>query len=195
MGTRENLIAGMAVGSGIMFLLDPQAGGRRRALVRDKSVRWSRQTGRMLRTSWRRLEGTSRGVAAGVRHFRAGGEAVVDDRVLEQRLRTCIGRHCSHPRAVEVAVRDGSVTLSGPVLSAEAREVLGCASEVRGVRAVDNRLELHEAPGTVPALQGEPRRRGWSRWAPGWQTATATAAAGIGMLLVGRRLLAPGDTT
>lgn len=189
MGVKENLIAGVALGTGMMFLLDPQAGRRRRALVRDKSVRWSRLTGRTVRTGWRRLEGTSRGVAAGIRHFRtAGGE--VDDRTLEQRLRMCIGRHCSHPRAIEVRVADGCVTLSGPVLAVEAHEVLSCASEVRGVRAVDNRLDLHEQPGNVPALQGRPRPSGWRRWRPGWQAAAATAAAGVGALLVRRRVLA-----
>jgi hypothetical protein len=38
MTTRSKLIIGMARGS---FLLDPQSGRRRRALLRDRSVRWS----------------------------------------------------------------------------------------------------------------------------------------------------------
>ncbi len=187
MGVKENLIAGVAIGSGLMFLLDPQAGRRRRALVRDKTVRWSRLTGNAVETSFRRIEGTRRGVVATVRHLRSVEEQV-DDTTLEARLRMCIGRHSSHPRAIVVKVADGCVTLSGKVLSGEVREVLSCASEVRGVRAVDNHLEAFEEPGNIPELQGTPRRQNWRR--PSWQTAAATAAAGIGAAMIGKRVLA-----
>ncbi len=189
MGARENLITGAAIGSGLMFLLDPQAGRRRRALVRDKTVRWSRVTGSAVGTGWRRMEGTSRGIAATVRHLRSGDEEV-DDATLEARLRTCIGRHSSHPAAIDVTVVNGCATLSGKVLAREVTEVLSCASEVRGVRAVDNKLEGYEETGNVPELQGPARRRGWRRLQPSWRGAAATAAAGIGAVLVGRRLLA-----
>jgi hypothetical protein len=188
MGVRENVITGVALGSGIMFLLDPQYGRRRRALVRDKTVRWSRLTGRAVGTSWRRLEGTSRGIAATVRHLKSGEEEV-DDRTLEARLRTCIGRHSSHPRAIEISVANGQVRLTGAVLAAEVREVLSCASEVRGVRAVDNGLQVYEEPGSVAALQGGAPRSRWRGWMPRWQTTAAAAAAGVGALLVGRRVM------
>jgi hypothetical protein len=187
MGAKENVIAGVAIGTGLMFLLDPQAGRRRRALVRDKTVRWSRLTGRAVRTGLRRAEGTRRGMVATVHHLRSADEQV-DDATLEARLRTCIGRHSSHPRAIEVTVADGCVTLSGKVLASEVREVLSCASEIRGVRAVDNRLDAHEEAGSIPELQGGVTRRSGWRLTPGWQTATATAAAGLGAVLVGRRV-------
>lgn len=189
MGAKENLLTGLALGSGIMFLLDPQAGRRRRALVRDKTMRWSRVTGDAVEASWRRIEGTRRGVVATVRHLKNGDEPV-DDRALEARLRTCIGRSSSHPGAIGVSVQDGCVRLSGVILADEVREVLGCASAVRGVRAVDNALEVHEEPGNVPELQGRPQLRGWRKVAPRWQTAAATAAAGVGMYLMGRRVMA-----
>lgn len=188
MGTKENLITGVVIGGGLMFLLDPGAGRRRRALVRDKTVRWSRATGDAVETSWRRIEGTRRGLAAAVWQFRTS-KAEVDDRTLEARLRTCIGRHSSHPGAIDVAVEDGCVKLSGKVLAEEVREVLSCASEVHGVRAVDNELEVHQAPGNVPELQGAPRPHRWRRLTPRWRTAAATAAAGVGAFLVGRRVL------
>lgn len=192
MGVKESLITGMAVGGGIAFLLDPQSGRRRRAFVRDKTVKWSRTTSRAIETSWRRVEGTSRGIAATVRHFRSGGSAEVDDATLEQRLRMCIARHSSHPRAIDVTVEHGCVKLSGPVLAAEVREVLSCASEVRGVQAVDNALEVHDEAGNVPALQGEPHPHGWRRMTPRWQTAAAAAAAaGVGALLLGRAMGGP----
>jgi osmotically-inducible protein OsmY len=186
MGAKENLITGVVLGSGLMFLLDPQAGRRRRALVRDKTVRWSRATSNAVNTSWRRIEGTSRGVAATVRHLRYGEEEV-DDQTLEARLRMCIGRHSAHPRAIDVSVSDGCVRLTGKVLASEVREVLSCASEIRGVRAVDNALEVHDQAGNIPELQGG-RRMGWRRTGPNWRTAAA-AAAGVGTFLLGRRVL------
>ena len=191
MGVKENLIAGAVLGSGLMFLLDPQAGRRRRALVRDKTVRWSRATSSAVGTSWRRIEGTSRGIAAGVRHLRQGDEEV-DDRTLEARLRTCIGRHSAHARAIDVVVSEGCVRLTGKVLASEVREVLSCASEVRGVRAVDNALEVYEEAGRVPELQGG-RRRAWRRTTADWRTAAA-AAAGVGTFLLGRRVLGSAHT-
>jgi hypothetical protein len=45
MGSNLGLgVLGAGLGAGLMFLLDPQLGRRRRALLRDKAVSYSRQT-------------------------------------------------------------------------------------------------------------------------------------------------------
>ena len=47
------LIAGASAGAGCMYLLDPDRGQRRRALVRDTMVRAARATGEALEGTWR----------------------------------------------------------------------------------------------------------------------------------------------
>ena len=43
-------IAGIGLGSGLMFFLDPDRGKQRRAAVRDQAKRTSRQVGRVARS-------------------------------------------------------------------------------------------------------------------------------------------------
>jgi hypothetical protein len=187
-----NILTGAALGSGLMFFLDPQAGGRRRALTRDKAVKWSRSTGRALTTTGKHVEAGWRKTSAGTRSAveaatrLIGRAGPVDDRVLAERMRACIGRHSSHPGAIDVVVQSGCVTFRGTVLASEVDEVLRCGSSLNGVMAVDNQLQVHETPGHVPALQGAPARRSLrGRWeaSPRFRLAAGIAAGlGIGAL-------------
>jgi hypothetical protein len=43
-GKNLSMLAGLGVGATLMYFLDPRGGGRRRALVRDKSVKVSRKS-------------------------------------------------------------------------------------------------------------------------------------------------------
>ena len=47
--------AGLGIGSGVMYLLDPDRGKRRRALLRDKFVAATRKTGEGIETTARDL--------------------------------------------------------------------------------------------------------------------------------------------
>jgi hypothetical protein len=197
MSTRTNLITGIAIGSGMMFLLDPQQGNRRRARVREKATSWTRTTGRTiertahaLEAGYSRVRAGSQGLVEAARRLASGTDQVSDE-ALAQRLRACIGRHSSHPRAIDVEVRDGCAIFSGPILESEAHEVLQCASAVRGVQAVDNRLELHADPGRIPELQGEGHRRSPLRWwelSPAVRFSTGAALAGAVALLASRKV-------
>src|SRR4030095_3894924 len=89
-----------------------------------------------------------------------------------------IGRVVSHPAAIEVASQDGCVVLSGPVLASEVDPLLSAAQSVQGVCGVENRLEVHEQPGKISALQGEGRRRLTGRDKIG----AALGAASLGLL-------------
>ena len=48
-------VCGVGVGAGLVFLLDPTGGARRRALIRDKFVRASRKTRHAVDTTGRDL--------------------------------------------------------------------------------------------------------------------------------------------
>jgi hypothetical protein len=198
-GLSGKLIAGLAIGGGMMYLFDPQSGIRRRTILRDRSVRLSRKTGRAIGEARRQIETGYQRVSEGtqvavgtLKRLAARGETL-DDAALEDRMRACIARHSSHPEAIVVSVRGGRATLGGPVLAREVREVLQCASAINGVTAVDNRLEVHAEAGSVPGLQGEPHSRGLMRrfWeaSPGLRMAASATAASLLAVAAGRRLM------
>jgi uncharacterized membrane protein len=84
----------------------------------------------------------------------------VEDGVLVARVRSEMGRAVSHSHAIEVTADHGHVTLRGPILSDEVKRLVSCVSHVRGVRSVDQQLEVHDDAGGVSALQGGRRRPG-----------------------------------
>jgi uncharacterized membrane protein len=138
----------------------------------------------------------------------ARGETA-DDRVVTERARAKIGRVSSHPGAIEVRTTDGLVALSGPILKSEADAVLRAVWRTPGVHRVDDRLEVHDSAGNVPALQGagtvnaQHLRENWSPALRFLSGATGfgllafggtriRSPAGVGMALAGSALLLRG---
>jgi hypothetical protein len=152
------LISGIGIGAGLMYLLDPDKGNRRRALARDKMVHTLHKTRDAVGTTSRDMQNRARGVVStiGSRFSRED----IPDNVLVDRVRSKMGRVVSHPSAINVNARLGRVTLSGPVLSSEVKSLLKNVSSVRGVQGIDNQLEVHSEAGNIPELQGESRRPG-----------------------------------
>lgn len=188
-GTLE-LLGGMGAGAALMYFLDPDRGVRRRHLLRDQVVHAGRVATHGILTTSRDLRNRGRGLAAtAASRFRRDG---ADDWVIAERVRSVLGRVVSHPRAILVSVQDGQVTLAGPILQEEVPRLLAAARRVRGVREVENRLEVHESAEHVPALQGGVRRKGMvsefrqERWTPAARLFT-TAAGGALALFAARR--------
>jgi hypothetical protein len=183
MDTRT-FFGGMAVGAALAVVLDPNRGGRRRALIRDKVVRGAHLTARRAEATMRDVANRVRGVAAATRG-RIWTEEVTDSRLLA-RVRAKLGRACSHPHAIDVEVRDGEVTMGGPILADEVRDVLDAAASVRGVHAVVNELEPHDTADGVPSLQGIGRtsRRSLNvlqnTWTPATRALIGAAALAAG---------------
>jgi BON domain-containing protein len=151
----SRLLAGAAIGAGIMYLLDPDGGRRRRALVRDQIVSAAHKTTDAVDATSRDVANRARGVVAELRG-RLRREHVGDD-VLRERVRARIGSVIGHAGGIETRVSDGKVTLRGPVLSEELDRLLRRVRGVRGVADVISELDVHETPGNIPALQGRPR--------------------------------------
>jgi uncharacterized membrane protein len=144
-------LLGAGVGATLMYAFDPRRGRRRRALVHDKAVHMVHQERQFVDKAVRDLRHRGRGLFARLRHL--GSDHPSDD-VLLGRVRSALGRHVSHPSAIEVDVLDGEVTLRGPILADEVDDVVHGIKRVRGVRCVENQLDAHETSENVPALQG-----------------------------------------
>ncbi len=145
---------GLAIGAGLMFLLDPRQGGARRAYVRDKSTSALGDVGEAVAVGKRDLSNRFEGVIASLVSMRHH-ERVADD-VLVDRVRARLGHVCSHARGIAVVAKgNGCIELKGPVLADEHRRILRAVSHVPGVREIDDDLDVHETAGDIASLQGE----------------------------------------
>ena len=164
------------LGAGLMFLLDPDIGKRRRAILRDKLISLTRLTAwaadKTSRDVKNRIYGTIQSTKS---HF--ADTPVIDDIVVE-RVRSQMGRAVSHPHAIYVRAQNGRVTLTGEILSEELDNLIRSVSAVKGVREVENRLTAHDEPGDISSLQGGHSSHG-SRFAllqSNWPPAVRLAA-------------------
>ncbi|HET8538795.1 MAG TPA: BON domain-containing protein [Anaeromyxobacter sp.] len=180
-------LAGLAAGAGLAYFLDPARGRERRARALDRTRRAAHDAERTAESRARDLGRRARGAAHEAK-ARVARERV-DDEVLVERVRARLGRLVAHPRAIEVAAREGRVELSGAVFAAERDRLLRGVRRVRGVRHVDDRLRAHDSAEGVPELQGrgplEPSRAG----AGGWPAGAAAVAVAIGSAAAARALL------
>ncbi len=144
-------LTGAAFGAGMMYALDPDAGRRRRALTRDQLVRARVKTRETASATARDLLNRSYGIMAGARSRLFQED--VDDQVLEQRVRSKFGYVVRNPSAIEARVNSGRVTLTGAVRADEFDQLIAEVSAVRGVSAVENRLDVHQEVAQVPELQ------------------------------------------
>jgi uncharacterized membrane protein len=174
-------LASAGVGAALMYYFDPERGPQRRAMLREQST----SAGRQLRETAQAGKTDARNRAYGVRALlrSRGTDEPVDDNVLTERVRAAVGHCVSHPGAIHVAVNNGRVTLTGPILTQEAPLLIDQVLGVAGVRDLDNRLQRHAEPGNVPELQGTPqylRRTSFIRSPRDW-----TPSARLGAALVG----------
>jgi hypothetical protein len=174
------LLGGVGLGAGLMYLLDPDGGRRRRALARDKAVHGLKVSGKALRRTSADLGNRTRGLVAGAGSLLRKGSA--DDHKLEGRVRSKLGRHVSRPSALQVQCQDGLVILSGPVLASELDKVLAKVQKIKGVHEVESRLEVHESAENVPALQGSNGSRLLSPRTAALGLGGVGALAGLGLL-------------
>ena len=190
----RNSIIGAGIGAGLVFLLDPTRGNRRRALIRDKVVKASRKSFDAAAATRRDVANRLQGVRARAGNMLSG--AAIDDAVMVERVRAKLGRVASHPRAIDVHARNGCITLTGDVLASEVVSIMSTIAGMRGVVDVENQMQTHATPTHVPSLQGQSERpEAWSAWLKsGWSPAammacglTAAAALGGTALMRGRK--------
>ncbi len=185
----------VGLGAGLMLVLDPVRGRRRRALMRDKVVRAMHKSRDALGATGRDVSHRAVGLVAVTRARLAPDGA--DDELIVSRVRSAIGRAVSHPHALSVSSDHGDVRLTGPVLADEVAILRARVASVRGVRSVHDQLDVRTSAEEVPSLQGgrvqHHPRSAFSKenWPP---TARVMAgSAGLGLMLWGARRVRHGS--
>ena len=179
-----------ALAAGAMYLLDPDRGRRRRALLRDQALHAARKTGDGMDALSRDARNRLRGTWACLR--RRLDNRSVDDAVLVARVRSRLGGAVSHPSSIEVTADHGRVTLRGPILAEEVGRLVARVKAVPGVSSVENQLTVCERPGTVPGLQGRATRTGprpeWEQeyWSPTMRLVTGASGSALAALAARR---------
>jgi len=184
----------LTVGAGLMYLLDPNRGRTRRAIARDKAASLYSDSADYAGKIQRDLRNRAAGVAAGVKGKLTSEDEIADQK-LEARVRAKLGRATAHPHPIRVRAERGCVTLEGPILAHEVDGLVSAIRSVAGVSEVQNRLQVHEAPGNIPDLQGDKEWPGersefmQANWSP---TARLVASAlGGGLVIYGLRASGP----
>ena len=192
MNTRD-VVIGATMGSALMFMLDPDRGARRRALVRDTASSAARKTRYGLDATGKAISTRAIGVAAAARR-RWSNESAEDDRLVA-RIRAVVGQVASYPGTIEVEAYHGCVTVRGPALASEASAIIAEIASVPGVVDVVDELDPHgEVGGTSfhrNAHWGDTSRRSWAP-ARGAMTGAALLAAGVCMAVAGLRQVGSG---
>jgi hypothetical protein len=182
------LLGSAGFGAGLMFLLDPDLGPRRRAIFRDKLISFVRLAGWAADKTSRDLKNRVYGTVASTKSLFS--DTAVSDDVLVERVRSQMGRTVSHPHAIQVTAINGKVTLKGEILARELGNLLRTISTVKGVEEIGNHLKTYEQPGEISTLQGGHPRRGshyallQSNWPPAVRLIAGTSgaiAAGAGI--------------
>src|SRR4051812_35460302 len=154
---------GAGVGAGLMYLLDPQGGRRRRAVARDKSVSALKTGGQAAAKTSRHLGNKTKGLVAQagsrLRKSDLASDLKDNGQALLKRVQKVVRVTVSHPAAIDTILEEGRVHLHGLVLASELAQLIAALQAVEGITGVENRLELHESPRDLAAY-----RTGVKRW-------------------------------
>ncbi len=174
----KTFLSGIGIGAGLMYLLDPDRGKRRRSLVQDQVVRGWGKAGDAIQSTAQDVGNRARGLGAEARSLLSRG--TVPNDVLEQRVRARVGRVAAHPGSITVAAQDGVITLSGSAPEGEIAGVVRSISSVRGVTNVVNSLEVREGLDNTPGQHGSlPRREPKLEFIQGHWSPTARVLMGL----------------
>jgi hypothetical protein len=149
-----SLLVGLGLGAGVMYLMDPERGVRRRAMLRAQALHYRLHGTDVVGKRSRHLRNRAKGVLAELRRDR---HAEVSDDLLVARVRSKMGLVVSRPRAIEVTADRGRVMLSGPIAVDEVDRLLQTVSNVPGVEIVENWLEEFADTSVEPTSRQNPR--------------------------------------
>jgi uncharacterized membrane protein len=160
----KTLLTSLGLGAGLMYFFDPEQGNRRRALVRDKANSVVNNIDDSIDVAMEDARNRARGVLAELSAKLSDQGA--PDWILEERVRSNLGRLARHTGGVQVRAEGGRIYLSGPLLREDVDDILRTAARTPGVHGVENQLQVFDDPDDIPLLQGSssPRRRALPEW-------------------------------
>ncbi len=179
----KTLLVSMGIGAGLMYFFDPEHGERRRTMVRDRANSFVNDLDDSIDTAMQDVRNRARGILSEATARLSDEDA--PDWVVEERVRSNLGRASRHTRPLTVSASGGTITLSGPVLRDEENVILGTARRTRGVHGVENQLQVFDSPESIPPFQSEsPRQQtGPDLGQPTWSPATRLLSSVGGSLL------------
>jgi len=137
------VLAGLGTGAAAMYFLDPDRGTRRRAIAADKFRSSARRVSQSSSASRKDLANRGRGLWIETKHLFDRSEA--PDAVVEQRIRSKIGRVVSYPHWIRVSANHGKIKLSGQIVADEIPKLLRSVKRVPGVNEVVTWLETRNS--------------------------------------------------
>jgi uncharacterized membrane protein len=179
------MIKALGLGAGAMYFYDPVQGRRRRAMVRDQFTRVVNRTDDAIDVALEDLRNRTRGTLAEVMNTMSEGGS--PDWLLEERVRARMGRNVQHAGSIEVIAEDGYITLRGPILAEDVERTIKRTSSVRGVKGVNNKLDIYENEADIPGLQGQANKRmekpEWEQenWSPAMRLISTTGGGLMAM--------------
>ena len=124
-----SLLTGVGIGAAAMYVLDPEAGTKRRTLARDKMTEAKKKVGHIASATAQDLDNRATGMVSEVRS-RFSHEKV-DDEVLEARVRSKLGLLVRHPRTITTEVSSGRVVLGGSIFPDEVQQLIVASARFR----------------------------------------------------------------
>ncbi|MBZ5523685.1 MAG: SRPBCC family protein [Acidobacteriia bacterium] len=187
--SRWMLLGGLGAAAAAVYFADPKRGAQRRANFARGAGNLFEKAKAEGERSIRDLQNQLAGISARLRsHFELGE---VSDRVVEERVRSRIGRIASHARRIRVLCDHGVVTLWGPVFNEEVPELLHAVNGLPGVREVRDHLEPFASDDPNSPLAKEPvhhddplrhaRKQARLNWSPTKRMMIGAAGAGLAL--------------
>jgi uncharacterized membrane protein len=166
----KTLLTTLGLGAGVMYFMDPQHGTRRRTMVIDKANRFVNNMDESIDVAVQDARNRARGILSEMT-ARLSDRGTAPDWILEERVRSNLGRTGHSTRTLDIRAEDGRIHLGGTVLRGTEDMIVRAALRTRGVHGVENNLRIVDTPQDIPALQGSsmqqtgmtnPMQRNWS---------------------------------
>ena len=146
MRRHQALIFGIFLGVTSMYLLDPSRGRRRRRRMRDqvtRGVHEIEEVGTSLSSKARHFRNRARGaiIEARARH----PHEIIDDEILERRVRAHMSRFVRHPETNHISAEHGRISLRGIEPAEGSDHLVSHVEGIHGVHDVINRLKGRQA--------------------------------------------------